>query len=308
MNVAIKAVELSKRYDDVEALRDVNLEIYRNEIVVLLGPNGSGKSTFIKISAGVLFPTSGKIEVFGREPYRYFEIKGLLSYMPQDQGLYGSLTGYENYLFYSGIQGIDKKEALSYLKDAKVSLGLGEWFFKRRVNAYSGGMKRKTSLIVALSSDPKLLIMDEPTTGLDPSTRRDFWRIMLDLKKKGKTIIMATHLFEDAEVIADRIIIMFRGKVLTFSTPEELKSKIGYKYAIDIEFAEEPSRTILEKMKDDETEIVYDKGFIATLLCNDTSIIEDLDSKLRDVKYVSFNLRKIGLRDIYFLLTGVRLE
>ncbi len=308
MSVAIKATNLSKRYDGVDALKNINLEVYDNEVAVLLGPNGSGKSTFIKISAGVLFPTSGRVEIYGKEPYKSNEVKGLFSYMPQDQGLYGVLTGYENYLFYSGIQGISKREAIEILEEIEDMFGLDGWFYKRKVDTYSGGMKRKTSLVVALSSNPRLLLMDEPTTGLDPSSRRDFWRIIMDLKRKGKTVFMATHLFEDAEVVADKIIIMFKGRILASSTPEELKDKVKYKYAIDIEFAREPSKEIFEKIKRYEIEVIFDRGYMATLLCNDAQIIEDLEDKLKGSGYVSFNLRRVSLSDIYFLLTGVRLR
>ena len=308
MGTAIKAFNLTKRYDSIEALKNINVEIYENEVAVLLGPNGSGKSTFIKISAGVLFPTSGKIEVFGREPYRDIEVKGSFSYMPQDQGLYNTLTGYENYIFYCGIQGVEKSKALSLLEDIKDFLDLGDWFYKRKVNTYSGGMKRKTSLLVALSTDPKLLIIDEPTTGLDPSARREFWRLLQDLKRRGKTVLMATHLFEDAEAVADKIIIMYRGEIIASSSPDMLKRRIGYKYAIDVEFSDVPDKKIFDSIIEEDINVIFDGGYTATLLCNDPSVIDNFEKKLRSSHYVSINLRRVSLSDVYFVLTGVRLK
>jgi len=308
MPVIVRASHLSKNYGDVEALKDVELEINAGEIAVLLGPNGSGKSTLMKIAAGVLFPSSGKLEIFGKEPYRDHEVKKLISYMPQDEGFYGLLTGYENYLFYAGIQGIPRKKAEERLEKIKEYLKLGDWFFKRKVQTYSGGMKRKTSLAVSISSNPKLLILDEPTTGLDPSVRRDFWKVLLRLKNEGKTVLMATHLFEDAEFVADKIIVMCKGRVMASSSPEELRNKIGYRYAIDIEFANEPDIQLLEKIKEDGTEIVFSGGFTVTMLCNEPRMVKIVEDKLENTRYVSFNLRRICLSDIYFLLTGVRLE
>ncbi len=293
---------------EVEALSSVDLIVDENEVAVLLGPNGSGKSTFMKIAAGILQPTSGRLTIFGKEPYLDIEVRGRISYMPQDLGLYGSLTGYENYIFYSSIQGVDKGSADRRLKSLKEELDLGEWFYKRRVTTYSGGMKRKTSLAVALASDPDILILDEPTTGLDPSSRRVFWEIAENLKSKGKTIVLATHLFEDAEYLADKIVIMYQGKIITSTPPSELRRKIGYRYSIDIEFTGKPSKHLLERLRKTCGELIFSGGYRVTLVTNNPESIRSVEKILDDVKYLSLSLRRISLGDIYFLLTGVKLK
>lgn len=312
MPPALVAKGLSKVYDSgkekVEALKDVSLEIEEKNIAVLLGPNGSGKSTFMKIAVGILEPMQGKLYVFGEEPYRNIEVRGRISYMPQDAGLYAALTGFENYMFYAALQEVDKRKVLERLEEIKEELGLEDWFFKRKVGTYSGGMKRKTSLAVALSSEPDLLVLDEPTTGLDPSSRRVFWKIIEKIRYSGKTVIMATHLFEDAEYLADVIIVMHRGRVVAKGTPEELKRKVGFRYAVDIEFSEEPGKDVLEKLRLPGTEIIPSGGFRLTIVGNDSDLISLVDEKLKCVKVLSLNMRRLSLGDVYFLFTGVRLE
>ena len=308
----IVAKNLSKVYGEgrerVEALKNISLEIEERSIAVLLGPNGSGKSTFMKIAVGILVPTKGELLVLGKKPYSDFEVRGKISYMPQDAGLYSLLTGYENYMFYASLQDVDKKEALERLSLLREELGLEDWFFRRKVSTYSGGMKRKTSLAVALSSDPDLLVLDEPTTGLDPSSRRMFWRILERLKRRGKTILMATHLFEDAEYLADEIIVMHRGRLVAKGSPEELKRKVGYRFAVDVEFMEEPKKSVVKRLRIPGTEIIPSGGFRLTIVGNDSDLISEVDRALEGVRILSLNMRRISLGDVYFLLTGVRLE
>jgi len=300
--------KLVKKFGGVVALDGVDVEVRSGEVAVLLGPNGSGKSTFLKISAGVVEPTSGRLLVFGREPYRDVEVRGRTSYMPQDAGLYSSLTGFENYLFYAAMQEVDRGRALEILEMVKDELELDEWFFKRKVGTYSGGMKRKTSLAVALGSDPDLLILDEPTTGLDPASRRVFWRLIERLKRTGKTVVLATHLFEDAEYLADSIVVMYRGRVVARGSPEELKRKTGYRYAVDVELSSEPSKALIEKLKLPGTKMIPSGGFRLTIIGNSIDFVSEVEERLRSVRVVSFSMRRLSLGDAYFLFTGVRLE
>ena len=181
MKKAVVVEELSKNFNGVKALQDVSLRVREGEIIVLLGPNGSGKTTLMRCIVGVLKPNKGKVLVYGREPYNDLNAKKLIGYVPQEHYLFENLTGFENYMFYAALQGVEDKVALERLEKLKEVFGLGEWFYKRRLKTYSGGMIRKTNIVVALSHNPKIFVMDEPTTGLDPNVRRGLWDIILKL-------------------------------------------------------------------------------------------------------------------------------
>jgi len=306
----IRIENVVKKFNGETVLNGVNLEIREREIVVLLGPNGSGKTTLMKIIVGVLRPNEGRVLVYGKEPYVSLEVKGKIGYIPQEPLLFDNLTGYENYMFYASLHGVEK-EAKERLENIKKILDIGEWFHKKLVKTYSGGMIRKTNIAVSLSHDPQLLVMDEPTVGLDPNARRSLWDIILRLKEQGKTMIIATHLFEDAEVLADRVIVMYKGRISRVGTVEELKNSIPYKFAIEIEFAAEPDGKILEAIKSccDESKMLK-IGFTYRLLTNDLSIVSTLEKKLSDVspRLLKLEARRISLDDVYFLITGVRLK
>lgn len=302
---AVEAVGLVKRYDGVEALRGVSLRL-EGGAGVLLGPNGSGKSTLLKIAAGVAVPDGGRLEVFGAEPYRDRGVKQVIGYMPQDSGLYGQLTGLENYLFYAALQGVPRGEALERLEEIRGPLGLGEWFERRRVAGYSGGMKRKTSFALALAHGPRLLVLDEPTTGLDPGARRELWGVLEGLLRSGVTALLATHLFEDAEYLATRVFVMREGRVVAAGSPEELKARAGKRYAVDVELARRPGEEILGRLRGIGE--VFASGYRVTVLSEDEDALNSVEAALRDERVVSISLRRITLGDIYFLLTGVTLQ
>jgi len=305
---AIVCEEVRKRFGEVEALRGVSHTVPKGEIHVLLGPNGSGKSTLMKIAAGVLYPDGGRVLVYGKEPYRDFSVKGMIGYAPQEYTLYEMLTGLENYMFYAGLEGVSKREALEQYGRLRETLELGEWFEKRKVKTYSGGMARKASIAVALASDPEVLILDEPTTGLDPDARRKLWDALLKLKRE-KTLIVATHIFEDAEVLADKVVIMHRGEIKAVGEVDELKRKAEYSFAVDLELMEEPSREV-EQLIHSSSEIVVRTGFTYRLYTNDPSLMPELKEKLAElgVRLLKLELRHISLADVYFMVTGVRLE
>ena len=286
------------------ALRDVSLVVEEGSVVALLGPNGSGKSTFMRIAAGVLWPTRGRLLVLGEEPYRSPGVRGRVSYMPQDAGLYGSLTGYENYMFYAALQGVEG-EARGRLEELAGELGLGEWFYERRVASYSGGMRRKASLAVALASDPEVLLLDEPTAGLDPASRVSFWRVVEGLRRSGRTVVMATHFFDEAEYLADRVVVMHGGRVVAEGEPGALKEGAGYRYAVDVELAVDPGE-VVGRLDMPGVEVVPGRGFGLTVLGNSGGLLEEVEERLGGVA-VSVSMRPLSLGDVYFLLTGVRL-
>jgi len=306
--IALEAVRLTKTYGGgMEALAGVDLAVREGTVTVLLGPNGSGKSTLLRIAAGVLRPTGGRLLVYGEEPYANPRVRRLIGYMPQDAGLYPSLTGLENLLFYAAAQGVGRRQALENLERLREDLDLGEWFFRRRVGSYSGGMRRRASLAVALAADPRLLLLDEPTTGLDPASRVSFWGVVDRLRRLGKTVVLATHLFDDAERLADRVVVMHRGRVVAEGAPEELKGKVGYRYAVDVELLREPERGALERLRSEGAAVIPGGGLRLTVVGNDAALLEEVERALGGAA-LSISMRRLSLGDVYFLLTGVRLE
>jgi ABC-2 type transport system ATP-binding protein len=219
---AIKIDNLSKRFGDVQAVNGLDLEVEKGELFGLLGPNGAGKTTTINILVGLLEPSSGSVEVGGYDIKAQSEkIRELIGVCPQEMGVFPYLTGRENVEFFGELH-IMPKEALR--KDVEVLLdkmGLTE-DADRKVKEYSGGMKRRVSLIMALVSQPDIAFLDEPTVGLDPQSRHAVWDFIEDYRKKRKTIILTTHYMEEAERLCDRIGIMDQGKLIALGTPESL--------------------------------------------------------------------------------------
>lgn len=228
--LAIKVQNLVKRYDHKNVIDDVDFEVEEGEFYTLMGPNGSGKTTLTSIIASVRLPTSGSVEIFGRPPDK---AKELIAYVPQDNFSSSYLTGRENLMYFAGLLGYPKKEAKKIAWEILEKLDLTKDADKK-VSAYSGGMRKKLEIGTALFPSIKLFILDEPTTGVDPSGRREFLGMLNDLRKDGLTILMTTHIGADAEV-ASRVGLMDKGKIIAEGEPEELKKKVGLLSVVNIE-------------------------------------------------------------------------
>lgn len=223
--MALRIKGLRKRYGDFEALKGVDLEVREGEIFALLGPNGAGKTTLIRILAEGLAYDSGEIKVFGKELSR--ETRRLIGYVPQESIAYDLLTVRENLEFYADLYNASRERIGELIE----LFSLPE---KKKAKELSGGFKRRLNLAIALLYDPKILILDEPTTGLDVPSRREFWEIIRNFRNEGKTVLLATHYMEEAEELADRVAVMNEGKVIAIGTPEELKHLIGEESIITI--------------------------------------------------------------------------
>ncbi|MBK7142866.1 MAG: ABC transporter ATP-binding protein [bacterium] len=218
------AESLTKSYGKIPALREFSLSVNEGEIFALVGPDGAGKTTLIRILCRLIRPDSGNATIGGLTIDKEFEkIKSLLGYMPQIFSLYPDLSVEENLTFYAGIFGLTGalyREKRDYLYEFSK---LGP-FASRRAAALSGGMKQKLALSCALIHDPKILILDEPTTGVDPLSRRQFWEILLELRKQGTTILVSTP-YMDEVARADRACFIFNGRKLSEGTPTELAAQ-----------------------------------------------------------------------------------
>jgi len=216
-SVIIETVKLSKVFTDfwhrnrVKALDGVDLTVRRGEIFGLLGPNGSGKSTTIKILLGLLFPTRGRVSVFSRPP-RNVDIKKKIGYLPEESYLYRYLNAEETLDFYGRLFRIPGRERMRRIDALLDMVGLSAQR-KRLLVEYSKGMARRIGLAQAMINDPELLILDEPTNGLDPIGTREFKELLLYLRERGKTVLLCSHLLADVEDVCDRIAILYGGKV-----------------------------------------------------------------------------------------------
>jgi len=225
-NVVVRTVDLTKVYRTfwgkmyVRALNKVNLEIYEGEVFALLGPNGSGKTTTMKLLLGIMFPTNGQVEVFGKSP-RNVEIKKDVGFMPEESYLYRFLNADETLRFYGNLMGLDKKTRNKKIDEVLEVVGLTE-ARKRRTKEYSKGMARRIGMAQVLLKDPKLVVLDEPTIGLDPRGAREIKDVILELKERGKTVVLSSHLLADMQDICDRIAILHRGSLIKTDRVENL--------------------------------------------------------------------------------------
>ena len=218
----IEVEELVKKFGDFTANDHLSFRVERGEIFGFLGPNGAGKTTTIKILAGLLSPTSGKIAVAGWDVYREADrIKENIGYMSQKFSLYEDLTVYENIRFYGGIYGMEIPEIRRRGDSLLSDLGLGG-IKDRRVAGIPLGWRQKAALCVSILHDPPIVFLDEPTSGVDPVTRRQFWDMIYRIANQGKTVFVTTHYMDEAEY-CERITIMVDGKIRALDTPAALK-------------------------------------------------------------------------------------
>ncbi len=222
MSPALEVAGLCKSWGGVPAVDQVSFRVERGSIVGLLGPNGAGKTTTVSIVCGLLPPDAGEVRVGGRllaadtDP-----AKGQLGLVPQELALYEELTADDNLRFFGALQGMAGPRLASRLDDVLRLTGLLERR-RDRVRIYSGGMKRRLNLAAGLLHDPQVLLLDEPTVGVDPQSRHAIFASLEALRDAGKAILYTTHYMEEAERLCDRIVIVDRGKVVAEGTPDEL--------------------------------------------------------------------------------------
>lgn len=222
--IIISVKNLVKKFGHFVANDDLNFEVYKGEIFGFLGANGAGKTTAIKILCGLSAPTSGDIQVAGFDVYSQTnKIKRNIGYMSQKFSLYEDLTITENFRFYGGIYGLNKKQIQDKTKLLLERLNLaGEG--NKIISAIPLGWKQKLAFSVAIMHDPKIVFLDEPTGGVDPITRRQFWELIYETAHQGTTVFVTTHYMDEAEY-CDRVSIMVDGKISALDTPQNLKSE-----------------------------------------------------------------------------------
>jgi ABC-2 type transport system ATP-binding protein len=226
--LSIQTTNLTKTFGSLTSVNRLNLEVKIGEIYGLVGPDASGKTTTLRMLCGILPPDGGEAMVAGFDVKKEAEhVKEKVGYLPQRFGLYGDLTVLENINFYADLYQVPKKERKDRIGRLLRFANL-EPFVKRKAQDLSGGMKQKLGLISALIHTPEILFLDEPTTGVDPLSRRDFWIILYDLLKEGVTILFSTSYMDEAER-CNRIGLIHQGELLIADTPSAVKAKIGGK-------------------------------------------------------------------------------
>ena len=291
--------DLSKIYDNgFEALKKINLDIKKGEIIALLGPNGAGKTTLISIICGIVTPSSGKVTVEDFDIIDdYRETRSRIGLVPQELTLELFETVFNNVSYSRGLNG--KKPNPKHIE--KILKDLSMWDKKDlRLRQLSGGMKRRVLIAKALSHEPSILFLDEPTAGVDVELRRDMWKVVEDLRKTGVTIILTTHYIEEAEAIADRVAVINQGEIIVIDKTDELLKKMGHK-KLTINLQNELNK-VPDSLEPYNLEIGIDKKSVnytynvnaeSTGITNLLKDLKDAGLKLQDLKTEQTTLEKI---------------
>ena len=290
---------LSKVYDNgFNALKTVNLNIKQGEIIAMLGPNGAGKTTLISIVCGIVKPTSGVITVDGFDIIKdYRETRSRIGLVPQEISLEQFETVFNNVSYSRGLYG--KKPNPEHIE--KVLKDFSLWDKKDlRLNQLSGGMKRRVMIAKALSHEPSILFLDEPTAGVDVELRKDMWKVVEGLRKTGVTIILTTHYIEEAEAIADRVAVINQGEIIVVDNKIDLLKKMGHKkLTIELQDKVEKIPSELDEynlsISNDNYSLIYNYNLHAERT-GITKMLQDLKNaglRMRDLKTEQNNLEKI---------------
>ena len=303
----IETQNLTKKYNSFLVVDGLNLRIKRGEVFGFLGPNGAGKTTSIKMMVGLLKPTEGGVLIEGEE-IESVE-KGKIGVCPQDLVIWSGLTCEENIALIGDMYEVPRNVLKERIKQLLHDLILSDKT-KTLASQLSGGMKRRLNLAMALIHDPEIVVLDEPSAGLDPQSRLVLWEYIHSLsKEKGKTIILTTHLMEEADRLSDRIAIMDRGKLLVLDTPESLKKKIGRGDVVEIQLSNpgmnEKVVSLMKAMEGIE-EVKEIKGKVNVRALGAVSKLPGMIRSIEEVgiNIVDTSIRRNTLEDVFIHLTG----
>ena len=299
-----------KEYDGTMALKGVSFDVREGEVFGLLGPNGAGKTTLMNILAGVVRPTSGKAEVLGHDVVAESRaVRELIGFCPQETVAYEELSALENMLFYAGLYDIPRSEAKKRARELLEFMGLWE-VAKKPVKEFSGGMKRRLNLAIALVNDPKVLLLDEPTTGLDPRARREVWRYIEGLRAEKRTVLLATHYMEEADHLSDRVAIMDLGRIVALDTPEALKKTVGELSVIEIE-VEELGEAVIRALSplSENGKILTGENTVRLYARDPDAVLPKVVETALSVgaRVMAVRITEPTLEDVFLKLTGRRL-
>jgi lipooligosaccharide transport system ATP-binding protein len=302
VEIVIQAKGLTKKYKDFVAVDGIDFEVKRGESFGLLGPNGAGKSTTMKMISSVSQRTSGELKILGKEPNTHGpEIRAHLGVVPQKDLLDRELKVWENIFTYGRYFGLSRK----FLK-AKVDelLEFAQLTEKRNAKAddLSGGMQRRLAIARGLVNEPEILLLDEPTTGLDPQARHVLWDRLFRLKEQGVTLVITTHYMDEAEQLCDRLIVMDNGKIMAEGSPAELIRQYSSKEVVEVRFGTDKNEKTAEKLAGmaDRIEVLPDRILLYTAK-GEELLAQILETGLHPVTSL---VRRSSLEDVFLRLTG----
>lgn len=304
----LELVEISKTFKQNEAVKNMNMYIEQGEIVGLLGPNGAGKSTTISVLSSLIEPTSGDVRLFNQSILKApGDIRKVLGIVPQDIALYDDLTAEENLTFFGKLYRLSREKLQQRMDEVLEIVGLTDRR-KEVVKTFSGGMKRRLNIGVGLMNDPDLLVMDEPTVGIDPQSRTYILETVKQLnKEKGMTIIYTSHYMEEVEFLCDRIYIMDQGNLIASGTKEEIKQIMSSESTVIIQL-EKAHERFLKKLKDDPIvrQVVVEDKQITALVPKEVNVFPVVAKIAEDTgaELVSVMNQTPTLEDVFLHLTG----
>jgi len=301
----IDVKNVTKVFDKITAVDHVSISIEKGDLIGLLGPNGAGKSTLISMISTLYKPTSGDIRFDGQSVIGSPQvIQPFLGYVPQDIALYESLTGYENLKYFGKLyhlKGGELKDQISKVSDI---IGISDRL-NDRVSTYSGGMKRRINIGVALLHNPKILIMDEPTVGIDPQSRNHILETVSELNERGMTVIYTSHYMEEVELLCKKIHIMDRGKIIAEGSKESLLKESALQTTLFLKFTNEVTADAenIKKIKDVISVVAQSpKELIVACGPNYEQILKAVFELRKDL--IAFDVRKPNLEQVFLNLTG----
>ena len=298
----IEAKGLTKKYADFVAVDGIDFVVKRGEAFGLLGPNGAGKSTTMKMIASVSKRTGGDLTILGKDPNQHGpEIRAHLGVVPQQDNLDRELKVHENLFSYGRFFGLSRKFLKTKVEELLEFAQLTE---KRNSKAeeLSGGMKRRLTIARGLVNEPEILMLDEPTTGLDPQARHILWDRLFRLKEQGVTLVITTHYMDEAEQLCDRLIVMDKGKIMAEGSPADLIKQYSSKEVLEVRFGSSRNAEVAEQLKGigDRIEVLPDR-----ILIYSENGEADLHTILtRGLEPVTSLVRRSSLEDVFLRLTG----
>jgi ABC-2 type transport system ATP-binding protein len=308
---AILTKNLSRHFGHVKAVNNVFLEVYPGGIYAVLGPNGAGKTTLIRMLATLLIPSTGSAKIFGYDILsQKREVRGLISLTGQFASVDDDITGLENLVLLSRLLGYSSSQARARATELLEGFGLLE-AARRRVKTYSGGMRKRLDIAASIIVRPKLLFLDEPTTGLDPRSRNQVWEVVRDLVDAGTTVLLTTQYLEEADQLASQIAVIDQGRIIAQGTPASLKASVGQNVLrLQVLDADQNklARKLLNNIPDIEVQASGSSDFSVLIASakNAVEIIKELLSA--GINVDNFCLGQPSLDEVFLSITGKTTE
>lgn len=311
MENAVEVKGLKKFYKDVKAVNGVDFSIQSGEIFSLLGPNGAGKTTTINVLTGLFPPNAGDALILGhsirKEPLK---AKALMGVVPQEIALYEDLSARENLVFWGKLYGLRGKQLQKRVDEVLELIGLRDRQ-RQRISKYSGGMKRRVNIGIALLHLPKLVIMDEPTVGIDPQSRRHILDNVLQLNKQGMTVLYTTHYMEEAQELSSHIAIMDQGRIVANGTHAELVKLVGEQDRVELTLSQDGGKVLREWKELKGVSRIDQEGEKIVLLVNDSNAVLPELFKIanqQNARIASIAIHEPNLETVFLHLTGKALR